>query len=469
MQALSTGRAAATVGAALLILLAIAFYGAATRPPGNAPNAAGADRAAPPGPPSPTVAWKVPADVEFPPGFSEEGPNAITFFDDLSWRTFFALNWPAVEGKRGVPDRKKNPGDKSPAVVWETWKAAYELFQPGGAEPSEWDSFEAISPVKAVANADAGRAKQLVSFSNFGSVLEDINEVRGGGIPLGPLVAQNRTYVRYEVHMNQPAYEYIRGNPKDRKSALYRGGNLPPDGAQPLSFRPDSIQVKAAWREFRFPEEKDLLDRYYHVPALLVDRQTGVGEKKTMGLVGLHIVHKTPSRPQWVWSTFEHVDNVAVGPGAPANARPTFQDPNGPKEGAGVNVLPPPITAANPPKACPEPAQVVRFLPIDESTRKTNDLYHRHALVKGTVWENYQLVATQWPTDPKAGGAGAPFPLRNVANVTMETEFPGFSCMGCHRETLRTDFVWVLAVRAHPPTEQAVTAAVKALQENRNK
>ena len=27
-------------------------------------------------------------------------------------------------------------------------------------------------------------------------------------------------------------------------------------------------------------------------------------------LVGLHIVYKTPSRPQWIWSTFRHVDNV---------------------------------------------------------------------------------------------------------------------------------------------------------------
>jgi hypothetical protein len=29
-----------------------------------------------------------------------------------------------------------------------------------------------------------------------------------------------------------------------------------------------------------------------------------------VALVALHFVYKTPSRPQWIWSTFEHADNV---------------------------------------------------------------------------------------------------------------------------------------------------------------
>src|SRR5262249_44928671 len=149
--------------------------------------------------------------------------------------------------------------------------------------------------------------------------------------------------------------------------------------------------------------------------------------------------------------------------------RPTFNDPEGPQEGTCINRLPAPINAANLPQADPKPVQVIRLNSIAESTQKTNDLYHNHPLVKDTVWKNYQLVATQWPTNPKAGGTGEPSPPRGVANVTMETEMQNSSCLICHGRTQRTDFVWLLSVRAYPPTEQGVTAAVNALREDRNK
>ena len=39
------------------------------------------------------------------------------------------------------------------------------------------------------------------------------------------------------------------------------------------------------------------------------------GEKRpcldrTLGLIGFHAVHKTVARPQWIWTSFEHVKNV---------------------------------------------------------------------------------------------------------------------------------------------------------------
>ena len=56
--------------------------------------------------------------------------------------------------------------------------------------------------------------------------------------------------------------------------------------------------------------------RYYVETADIVDvaRTLKAGRvvcsKSAVALVGLHIAIKTLSRPQWVWSTFEHVDNV---------------------------------------------------------------------------------------------------------------------------------------------------------------
>jgi hypothetical protein len=46
----------------------------------------------------------------------------------------------------------------------------------------------------------------------------------------------------------------------------------------------------------------------------------------TVGLVGLHIVQKTASRPQWIWSTFEQIDNV---PGGASSGPFTYNDGSG--------------------------------------------------------------------------------------------------------------------------------------------
>src|SRR5690348_15782117 len=37
--------------------------------------------------------------------------NPIDFFDTYSWRIFIALNWPAAQGQRGVPDGAKSISD----------------------------------------------------------------------------------------------------------------------------------------------------------------------------------------------------------------------------------------------------------------------------------------------------------------------------------------------------------------------
>jgi mono/diheme cytochrome c family protein len=60
-------------------------------------------------------------------------------------------------------------------------------------------------------------------------------------------------------------------------------------------------------------------------------------------------------------------------------------------------------------------------------------------LLKGSVWQNYMLLATQWPSDnqSKTDPNGAPAPTF-LANTTLETYSQGLvplassSCMACH-------------------------------------
>ena len=105
-----------------------------------------------------------------------------------------------------------------------------------------------------------------------------------------------------------------------------------------------------------------------------------------------------------------------------------------------------------------------------------DQLWHRlgidmsmQRLLAGTVWANYELVITQWPSDPTtfktadSGGiypadAGGAFPVDGAVNATMETYFQtpqdavgagGNSCMRCHYAADLADFSWVLQLRAH--------------------
>jgi len=232
---------------------------------------------------------------------------------------------------------------------------------------------------------------------------------------------------------------------------------------KPLPFTNGSIEVKAAWRELKDPEVAAAKARYYVIKARVQNPlNNNVCEDRNMALVGFHIVQKTPLRPQWVWSSFEHVDNVpdpkephaGVSFSYNSNMPPQTLDPAAPT-----------LTLSNPPIADPSPVQVVRVLPIfTPNTKDTNQRYQT-ALV-GSVWANYQLVVTQWPTktlDPSVTPPddipGDPFPAptgspTSVGNTTMETYFQdSSSCMDCHDQArqIKTDFVWFINLRAQPP------------------
>ena len=184
-----------------------------------------------------------------------------------------------------------------------------------------------------------------------------------------------------------------------------------------------------------------------------MDPVTGNCERRQFVLIGFHIGQKTPKRPQWIWSTFEHVDNLAAGPDAPVGTLASLNDPAKPQ------VLSPqldPVDAFHPLLPDPDPVQVVQEDPsnaIPSQTAATNAKWHADPRVKGSFLRFYQLVRTQWPTavPPEPTGAGRPFPARRVANMTMETYLQSSSCIGCHVKTpLNTDFVWAINTRAFP-------------------
>lgn len=404
-------------------------------------------------PPTPVVSEQIPTEVAVPSMFPG---NPIEFFDDFSWRSFLALNWPAKNPTttRGDADTTKDLSNTHAGVrrVWETWKADYELFQNNGLEPSKWDSFDALTPCPDVSHTGGGKVRLLGTFTPFG-------EFNQAGAALGsagsPLVAQNKTYTRYEIRVNKPEYEFI------VNEKLYLEKNLPenrvPPGG-PLSFTNGSIEVKAAWKELATDAEKmTAVGKYYTITAK-VPPPPGSGmasPTKTFALVGFHIAQKTPKMPQWVWSSFEHIDNVPdFGVTPTAGESFSFNDPIKPQK---IAPIPPPkqLSLANPPTSPATPEmQVVRGRRLHDKTKEANTRYRTHSKVAGTIWENYLLVMTQWPTNI-AVPDGSPFPPNAndtcVANSVMETYFQKTqSCMRCHDDARdrKTDFVWFVHLRA---------------------
>src|SRR4051794_22259144 len=88
--------------AAVIVLAALCVSIAAARfmPSSTSSDARETLSAGPAQHPTPTVTSKVPDDVQIPPNTM----NQVVFFDDFSWQAFLALNWPAMEGKRGLAD-----------------------------------------------------------------------------------------------------------------------------------------------------------------------------------------------------------------------------------------------------------------------------------------------------------------------------------------------------------------------------
>ena len=211
--------------------------------------------------------------------------------------------------------------------------------------------------------------------------------------------------MRYQTLYNQTAFDFIARN------GYYLRSNLPqvpsPRPVTPvMQFPVGSIVVKAAWVDMAgfSPAQRK---RYYTRTATVREAGGSACSQVTVGLVGLHIVQKTASRPQWIWSSFEQIDSV---PPARFGERVKFTFHDG-----GKAVMP----AENPLSLTPlakepvTPFNVERpfFARVHPKTELTN--YQYQELLKSTVWQYYGIVVTQWPR--LDGDQSVPVPATQMA------------------------------------------------------
>lgn len=435
--------------------------------------------------------------------------NPINDFDDFSWRSFVALIWPAVQGERGVPDTTKTNFPVSGPLVFETYKADWESFPPPNSPnppppPAPWTSFSGTNnPCGSLVNVGWGDMV-LASYTKFGN----LGLAGFGNFLTGPLIASGFTtqarqqYVRYQASYNQTEYNqilgnkwYLQANLGDltfcSKGATVKGQACPAE---------NSVDLKSSWIDMStIPSAQQ--SRYYTTQAWVLDPTSGACSQRTMGLAGLHIVAKTPSRPQWIWSTFEQIDNVPVTTGATPTPNTVFnfndgtgasmpaQDPYcipgqpGNQNGCPANPPPPAVMPASASQATK--FNVTRVMPIGigpGTTPATNSAY-QGLLAKAapnSPWQYYQLVMTQWPVPGNAPqnqgrpansfpGSGATSSFANVSLETFDQTSIFTGCMNCHNATAHpnnaktgNDFLWSLAVNAYPPPASATNVALAA-------
>jgi hypothetical protein len=270
------------------------------------------------------------------------------------------------------------------------------------------------------------------------------------------LPAQNYTYVHYLTQYNKTGFDHIIKVLEDKNAAA-------------SEFPNGSVNVKSAWVEM-----KGFDPARFYVHKAWVPRPPGPCEKIEVGLVGLHIVQKTPARKRWIWSTFEQVDNAPNGGECPLGVKSTFNDGK-------CTDMPKTSPCENKPDAPPKVIFDLQRLykPISPETACKNAKYQLK-FDEHSKWRYYQLVMTQWPiqssngAEPQPQQAGDPsftFPGRGAesafANSVMETFFQGnvrLSCMGCHSEVASlTDFVWSLRIERPDSHADALNQLRKAI------
>lgn len=245
-------------------------------------------------------------------------------------------------------------------LMWEQWGTNVGVYQPDGEAPPPWGSSE------------------LTDY-----VLVDSAEISGHR-----LSTVNGRPILYEIRMNEATYDYIVGRQlynKDCQINFFQG--IPCDGNNSsLNFPPQSIEIKTAWVILQ--ENDPSNNRYYSISTSYVD-PNGNEQDVIAGLAGFHISSKI--LPNWLWATFEQIDNAAVIGEAPI-------DP----------------------------------IPDDVQTINVDVRQHLATAFPDLPWQYYQLRGTQIDY---VDDNGNPIVL---ANTLIESDFQtSSSCMTCHALSTR--------------------------------
>lgn len=387
-----------------------------------------------------------------------------TDYATFAWRSFFALNNTAMTplpANRGVGNPGSSFADSGKAsqsptpLLWQTFAHRSELFPAGqknsaGGPTRPFGSEPQYSYIKFPNGAPLAPGASYAHYNN----LDEATQIGQNAIffPVKPPNAAKKTDARgdyapsndsqilFEAKANPVVYEYAKG------LSSFPDHIVLPNGA---------VEVKAAWRKLA---DIPMADRARYHTARVVT-YTGVdsnpvAQNEDYALVALHIIHKTPNYPTFIFATFEHEDALTLPDGkSPTglyyvanynkidypgldSARPpsaTFSDGNKtytvslPKEGAvaNANLNPPVYSGSNGiPEGQAGPIRVVQPLTMHAEVVAVNNqvkqLMDGSSEFTNSIWKHYRLKGVQAiPSSTQTD------PDYYLANIMVESSQPG--------------------------------------------
>lgn len=422
-------------------------------------------------------------------------PNSVakdvqTPFDNMAWQMFVGLNWAASEVKKTPAIGLTAKGPR----VWQKYRKVSALF--------------GNSPVTAKCTNALALPVLSIGSDGKGNPMPNNEEYFQASTNL-PLIDINGNWTIFERRVNDVEAQYLLAPNGQSSQTLTtttgqnnfilsypQGASFTASGPTPLG-KQGSIEIKTAWRMLD-RSAGDNPSRYYTqsaivaVPGDLVSGGQQVCATVTLGLVGMHIIQRNPVvtprngnlLPQWIWATFEHVDNAPMaqspcnvrngcgtnvstnwinqatcGSAAPSGSvRYSFYNQNAGVQGTNIGPAPSrtspptypwnskaPYAQGGTTSATATP-QATRCWSIYTTTAQLNTQW-RNALAKfKTPFQNYMLIGTQWGGDVEPE-EGNPLPANAVpamlSNITLETYIQNYtgsnpnlpgpgSCIGCH-------------------------------------
>ena len=421
-----------------------------------------------------------------PPPTQSSG-DVQTPFDNMAWQMFVALNWAAGAVNKPAATGLTQGGPR----VWQTYRKVSELF--GNSKVRAPCASMLALPVFAIGSDGKGRPMP----NNEEYLQASTNR---------PLIDVNGNWTIFERRVNDIEAKYLLApNGQSSQTLTTLSGQKQfiannPDGVQFTSSEtvPDgangSIEIKAAWRIIDRSSGDDPSRFFTQLVFIAVAGDLVRGGRpfcriERVGLVGLHILQRNPVDPknpellpQWIWATFEHVDNAplaqlpcSVRNGCGADPTKWINQPScgaaaavplthysfyhqNPPPALGTNIVPLPLlgTHTEYPWNRQQPyahgatslatakPQATRCWEIYSTTQQLNGQWQKALGAVSSVLQNYMLVGTQWggtveppaPPNPVPGGA-VPGMLSNITletyiqNNTGKGNAPG-SCVSCH-------------------------------------
>jgi hypothetical protein len=186
-----------------------------------------------------------------------------------------------------------------------SWQNFLIATQPGaGGKPAflDWGTIEnTFGP-------NAGQPAPAIPFLGGGVT-------QAGGRQV--LIDQKGHAIYYGMHLNRAFVDFVDAHDLRTADAVRNADPL-------LEFPPGVVELKSAWQIVDDANPPaDYIVAKATVPSLaLVNNQVITDDKKprtvTVALLALHVVYTLPGHPEFIWSTFQHVDAQGLTDVAPS-------------------------------------------------------------------------------------------------------------------------------------------------------